>query len=155
MMKKYKKIVWILFFLVLCFACQRKNYYVQKPTIELSQQQVENILYDIYILEGQCREKLFNNSSNIMRTYVIEHMNTIMNKYGVTYKDFEANLDYYYYDNEKLKEIQINVTNRLLQDVAKIEKQIKSDSIVNIHKNDSLKLKQSDIKIKQLPIKSL
>lgn len=107
----------LLFMVVAC-----KHYKVAKPKHLMPKADVEEMLYQMYIIEGKARLLRMDSSTMLLREWTNEEVNALLDSFHVDYPTFKANMDYYFTDEEQAKAIQMNITNRLLQKQAQQSK---------------------------------
>ncbi len=106
-------ILWGMCLLFLVVAC--KHYNINKPKQLMTANDVEEVLYQMYIIEGKARLLRMDSSNWVLRRWTNEEVNALLDSFHVDYPTFKANMDYYFANEEQAKAIQMNITNRLLQ----------------------------------------
>ncbi|MBO4581269.1 MAG: DUF4296 domain-containing protein [Bacteroidales bacterium] len=114
----------ILFLLLISSGISCSHSKVKKPSHLMSKAEVEEVVYQIYVIEGEARLLYMEYPSTTVRRWVNETMNSLFAAHDVNYAVVKENINYYYSDAAQAKAMQTAVTNRLLQKQAQISKQV-------------------------------
>ncbi|MCB0400347.1 MAG: DUF4296 domain-containing protein [Winogradskyella sp.] len=110
-----KKLLCILALVVLIFSCENKDK-PQKPSNLISKDKMENILYDLYVINAAkgVNRKLLEDKGIVPETY-------ILTKHQIDSAQFAESNAYYAFDPDLYKSIVEKVKNRLEKDKEKFE----------------------------------
>ncbi len=122
-MMKMKKVLIIVAVLLLGMACQRMK--AEKPKNLYSQTEIEQILHDIYLLEGEYRIRQMDTSVVNKKEWLHKEMNRIMENHHIQYNDFKDNLNYYMSNDEIAKGMLKKITEQMIEEKTILEKKQK------------------------------
>ncbi len=121
-----------LIFLVCISSCNRTA--VQKPSETLlSKQVVEEILVEIYLIEGKMKVLIYNESAEKIRIQVNDEMKNLFKRYNTNYKQYTESYSYYMGDASVSKEMMSDVIDRLVF--------LQTEQVGNANPKDSLIVK--------------
>ena len=100
-------------------ACQRMK--AEKPKKLYSQTEIEAILHDIYLLEGEYRIRQLDTTIVNKTAWMHIQMNYIMSKHNIEYADFQENLNYYMSNDDMAKAMLKKVTEQLVEEKTRLE----------------------------------
>ncbi|MBP5412869.1 MAG: DUF4296 domain-containing protein [Bacteroidales bacterium] len=123
-------IIVIVLWLLACLSISCSHYKVKKPSHLMSKAEVEEVVYQIYVIEGEARLLYMEQPANEVKRWVNETMNALFAAHEVDYNIVKENINYYYADEKQAKAMQTDVTNRLLQKQAQITKQVQETNRV-------------------------
>ena len=126
---------WLVVMLLFSFSCSRIA--VKKPFEQalLSKEQVEEMLFDIYLIEGKARVMIYNESAERVRLLVNYEMKKMFERYNTSYQQFTESYSYYMGDESVSQKMVSNITNRLI--VLEAE-QTKKNKLVDSFKRKSI-----------------
>ena len=127
-----KNIIAIIF-CFLFFACVGTDK-PEKPTNLIAKDKMQDILYDLYIINGAkgVNGRLLEDNGFIPETYVLE-------KYSIDSLQFATSNNYYAFDTEGYKNIIDNVKEKLEIKKEELEELEKEEGIVAKRRRDSIK----------------
>jgi hypothetical protein len=118
--------------LSLSVACQHSNTMLKPTGTLLENQDVENILLELYLIDGQARVRIYNEPVNKIREWLNSEMKNTFKQHNTTYKQFTDSYSYYMANAETSKKMMTNVINRLIKMQAEqVETNRKIDSVTN------------------------
>ena len=122
-MKNTKVRGWFLIAIsVLMISCTPKR---ERPEHILDEEQMVEIFYDLYLLEGAQRANVFTTDS--LRFFTESSSESMIRNHGTTEEIFLASIEYYARNTEELNAIMQNVVERLNQKEAELIGQPSSD----------------------------
>jgi hypothetical protein len=128
--------------LLISLSCNRTD---MKKTSEqplLSKQQVEEILLEIYVIEGKARVLIYKEHADKVRLLLNYEMKSLFERYNTNYRQFFGSYSYYMADASVSKKMMSDITNRLIVlEAEQIEKNKLVDSLKNNKLIDSLTIK--------------
>lgn len=102
--KILKNTLFILVLFTVFFSC------TNRPSNVLSQKKMENLLFDIHLLEGSLRVKgYYYQQEDSMNPYYSE----LFNQYGITRVEFDSCLSWYTKHPKRFERVYLNVKNRI------------------------------------------
>jgi hypothetical protein len=123
-------------FIFILFSCdyiplQKK----EKPPLD--KQTIEDILTEMYLLEGKIRIYMYHETPDSLKIWVNNEMSQLFKRYNTTYKQFtNSYLSYMGDDSEVAKKIMSNITNRLILLETEQKKNTKQLDTLNNHQNE-------------------
>jgi hypothetical protein len=131
---KYRYLLMTLFFAPVLFSCNHPLLQKQgKPPLD--KQTVENILIEMYLLEGKIRVYLYQETPENLKIWVNSEINKLLKKYNITYKQFTDSYSCYMGDDAKTaKEMMSNITNRLIILETELKRNTKQTDSLNNQK---------------------
>jgi len=132
-----KKISIILFFLG-CLACDDKP---QKPDNLISEEKMEAILYDLYVINAAkgVNRKLLEKNGFVPETY-------ILTKHNIDSLQFATSNNYYAFETETYSEIVENVKARLEREKEELEDLQAAEGLAAKKRRDSVKAAKGSVK---------
>ena len=127
----------ILLIVLLFLSCQ-KELKIQQPDNLISQPEMTNILYDMFVISSSK-----GSSIDILKDNGIQPDAFVLNKYGIDSLQFRKSNDYYAHNIETYTAILSAVQERLEAEKAELEAQIEKEQEDKIRKSDSL-IKSAD-----------
>ena len=137
----------LILFLALLFvgsACQRMK--AEKPKKLHSQTEIEAILHDIYLLEGEYRIRQLDTTVVNKTAWLHIQMNHIMDKHHIEYVDFQENLNYYMSNDDMAKTMLKKVTEQLVEEKTRLEdknNKEKKDTTKVVEQNEAVAVQVS------------
>lgn len=109
-----KYILWTVFLVLVLCSCEHIPLQ-KKEKPPLDKQTMEDILTEMYLLEGKIRVYIYHESPDSLKIRVSKEMSQLFTRYNTTYKQFtDSYLFYMGEDAEIAKKIMSNITNRLI-----------------------------------------
>jgi hypothetical protein len=109
--KQYILTVFFAFVLVSCHYTPLQK----QHSPHLDKQLVEDILIEMYLLEGKIRVYIYHETPEELKVRVSDEINQLFKRYNITYKQFTDSYSYYMGDDaETAKKIMSNITNKLI-----------------------------------------
>ncbi|MDR0604951.1 MAG: DUF4296 domain-containing protein [Bacteroidales bacterium] len=112
--KSGKQYILTIFFVLVLVSCHYTPLQKQeKPPLD--KQLVENILIEMYLLEGKVRVYIYHETPEELKIRVSNEINQLFERYNITYKQFTDSYSYYMSDDaETAKKIMSDITNKLI-----------------------------------------
>ena len=124
--------------LLISFSCNRTDIEKSEQPL-LSKAQVEEILLEIYVIEGKARVLIYKEHVDKVRMLLNYEMKSLFERYNTNYKQFFDSYSYYMANASVSKKMMSDITNRLIVlEAEQIEKNKLVDSLKNIKLIDSL-----------------
>ena len=128
--------------LLISLSCNRTDIKKTSEQPLLSKQQVEEILLEVYVIEGKARVLIYKEHADKVRLLLNYEMKSLFERYNTNYKQFFDSYSYYMANASVSKKMMSDITNRLIVlEAEQIEKNKLVDSLKNIKLIDSLTIK--------------
>ncbi|MDR2409692.1 MAG: DUF4296 domain-containing protein [Bacteroidales bacterium] len=109
--KQYLLTIFLVFVLVSC----HNTHLRKQEKASLDKQLVEDILIEMYLLEGKIRVYLYHETPEELKIRVNNEINQLCKRYNITYKQFTDSYAYYMGDDaETAKKMMSDITNKLI-----------------------------------------
>ncbi|MBO4739289.1 MAG: DUF4296 domain-containing protein [Bacteroidales bacterium] len=118
-MKTRQIVILFAVMLLVASACQRMK--AKKPEQLYTQTEIEAVLHDIYLLEGEYRIRQLDTTIVNKTAWLHIRMNQIMEKHNIQYAVFQQNLNYYMSNDDIAKTMLKKVTEQLVKEKTKLE----------------------------------